>query len=138
VRQGERSDGLYGRVLQRRKTGDGPVQNRGRVEIFSGGHGCVHQGDEDTPAERAVGPFQRDTAVSAEVAEAMAKGAIRRFNADLGVSITGVAGPEPDEDGNPVGLVYCAVARSETTQFVELRCKSAKPDEIIDEAAPKH
>ena len=78
--------------------------------------------------------IQRDTAVSAEVAEAMAQGAIRRFNADLGVSITGVAGPEPDEDGNPVGLVYCAVARSETTQFVELRCKSAKPDEIIDEA----
>ena len=47
--------------------------------------------------------IQRDTAVSAEVAEAMAQGAIRRFNADLGVSITGVAGPEPDEDGNPVG-----------------------------------
>ena len=63
--------------------------------------------------------IQRDTAVSAEVAEAMAQGAIRCFNADLGVSITGVAGPEPDEDGNPVGLVYCAVARSETTQFVE-------------------
>jgi nicotinamide-nucleotide amidase len=78
--------------------------------------------------------IQRDTAVSAKVAEAMALGAIRRFNADLGVSITGVAGPEPDEDGNPVGLVYCAVARSEITHFVELRCKSAKPDEIIDEA----
>jgi PncC family amidohydrolase len=78
--------------------------------------------------------IQRDTAVSAKVAEAMALGAIRRFNADLGISITGVAGPEPDEDGNPVGLVYCAVARSEITQSVELRCKSAKPDEIIDEA----
>ncbi len=81
--------------------------------------------------------IQRDTAVSAKVAEAMALGAIRRFNADLGVSITGVAGPEPDEDGNPVGLVYCAVARSQSTHFVELRCKSKKPDEIIDEACAK-
>ncbi|MGA7739306.1 MAG: nicotinamide-nucleotide amidohydrolase family protein, partial [Pseudolabrys sp.] len=50
--------------------------------------------------------IHRDTAVSAGVAEAMAQGASRSFNADLGVSITGVAGPEPDEDGNPVGLVY--------------------------------
>lgn len=51
------------------------------------------------------------TAVSAEVAQAMAKGGLARCPADVVVAITGVAGPEPDEDGNPVGLVYVAVAR---------------------------
>lgn len=50
-------------------------------------------------------------AVCAEVAEAMAVGAFLRSPADLAVAITGVAGPEPDEDGNPVGLVYCAVVK---------------------------
>ena len=50
------------------------------------------------------------TAVSAEVAQALAKGGLLRCPADFVVSITGVAGPEPDEDGNPVGLVYVAVA----------------------------
>jgi PncC family amidohydrolase len=51
--------------------------------------------------------------VSAEVAEAMARGALDCSRADIAVSVTGVAGPEPDERGNPVGLVYLACARSQ-------------------------
>ena len=51
------------------------------------------------------------TAVSEEVARAMAEGGLQRCPASLVVAITGVAGPEPDEDGNPVGLVYVAAAR---------------------------
>ena len=50
------------------------------------------------------------TAVSAEVAEAMAVGGLARCPANFAVAITGVAGPAPDEDGNDVGLVYVAVA----------------------------
>ena len=50
----------------------------------------------------------RHSAVSAEVARAMAQGALERCPADVVVAITGVTGPEPDEDGNPVGLVYMA------------------------------
>jgi nicotinamide-nucleotide amidase len=49
--------------------------------------------------------------VSAEVAEAMARGALDCSQADIAVSITGVAGPDPDKRGNPVGLVYLACAR---------------------------
>jgi nicotinamide-nucleotide amidase len=50
-------------------------------------------------------------AVCRDVAVAMAQGALARSPANLAVSITGVAGPDPDEDGNPVGLVCIAVAR---------------------------
>ncbi len=50
-------------------------------------------------------------AVNAEVAQAMAEGALARSPASLAVAVTGVAGPEPDEDGNPVGLAYIAFAR---------------------------
>lgn len=50
------------------------------------------------------------TAVCADVAVAMATGALDRSGADTAIAVTGVAGPEPDEDGNPVGLVFCSVA----------------------------
>jgi nicotinamide-nucleotide amidase len=48
------------------------------------------------------------TAVSPIVAEAMAQGALEASGADIAIAVTGVAGPEADEDGNPVGLVYLA------------------------------
>jgi nicotinamide-nucleotide amidase len=50
------------------------------------------------------------TAVSAEVAQAMAEGGLARSPADIVVAITGVAGPEPDEDRNPVGRVFVSAA----------------------------
>jgi nicotinamide-nucleotide amidase len=55
--------------------------------------------------------LQHKGAVCREVAVAMAEGALVRSPATLAVSITGVAGPDPDEDGNPVGLVCIAIAR---------------------------
>ena len=51
------------------------------------------------------------SAVSPEVAKAMMIGALDRCPADVAVAITGVTGSTPDEDGNPVGLVYIAAAR---------------------------
>lgn len=49
-------------------------------------------------------------AVSEPVARAMARGVRALTGASLGVSVTGVAGPDPDERGNPVGLVYVGLA----------------------------
>ncbi len=50
-------------------------------------------------------------AVSAEVAAAMAEGAISEAPVDLAVSVTGIAGPTGATDTKPVGLVYLAIAR---------------------------
>ena len=49
-------------------------------------------------------------AVSPQVAEAMARGARRVLGCDLAVSTTGVAGPDPDDRGNPVGTVYVGLS----------------------------
>ena len=45
-------------------------------------------------------------AVSAPVAKAMAEGARKLLEADVAVSVTGLAGPGGDEYGNPVGTVF--------------------------------
>jgi nicotinamide-nucleotide amidase len=52
----------------------------------------------------------RHGAVSTQVAEALADGAIVRFGADLGIGITGIAGPEGGTEEKPVGLVCFSVA----------------------------
>jgi len=52
-------------------------------------------------------------AVSAEVAEAMAIGALERFDADVSVAITGIAGPGGGSEEKPVGLVHFNVRTAE-------------------------
>ena len=52
-------------------------------------------------------------AVSPEVAEAMADGALERFEADLGVGITGIAGPDGGTDEKPVGYVCVCIKSSD-------------------------
>ena len=50
--------------------------------------------------------IEQHGAVSAEVAEAMAEGACGTYGVDVGVSVTGVAGPGGGTEEKPVGLVY--------------------------------
>jgi nicotinamide-nucleotide amidase len=57
-----------------------------------------------------AGTLKRYGAVSAQTAKAMAAGALKKSQADLTVSITGIAGPGGGSKRKPVGLVHFAAA----------------------------
>ncbi len=65
-------------------------------------------------------------AVSPQVAQAMAEGARKLMGSALALSSTGVAGPDSDERGNPVGLVYVALAWNGGVHVRELHCAGSR------------
>jgi nicotinamide-nucleotide amidase len=58
-------------------------------------------------------------AVSAEVAQALAKGIRIRTGATLGLGVTGIAGPGGGSEAKPVGLVYIALSDAQKTEVAE-------------------
>lgn len=82
-----------------------------------------------------TGLLDRYGAVCSDVATAMAVGALARTPSDLALAITGVAGPEPDEDGNPVGLVCIAIAQKDRQPIAfERHYGAAGRSQIQDQA----
>jgi len=67
-------------------------------------------------------------AVSAPVAEAMARGARETLDADIAVSVTGLAGPGGDEFGNPVGRVYIGYADAHSSVSKEFTFSGNRED----------
>jgi nicotinamide-nucleotide amidase len=61
--------------------------------------------------------LERPGAVSPQVAEAMADGALARFHADIAVGITGIAGPEGGTDEKPVGYVCICVKADDGSEI---------------------
>ncbi|NNN00390.1 MAG: competence/damage-inducible protein A [Acidimicrobiaceae bacterium] len=68
----------------------------------------------------------RGPVVSAEAAEAMAVGVRAVLGSDIGLSVTGVAGPE-EQDGLPVGTVFVGIAVGEQVEHVALRLPGDRP-----------
>ena len=60
-------------------------------------------------------------AVSAQTVEAMAEGALRKFDCQWAVSTSGIAGPTGAEPGKPVGFIWMCVANNrEKVSFSEI------------------
>jgi nicotinamide-nucleotide amidase len=74
-------------------------------------------------------------AVTAEVASAMAEGALARLGVDVAVSTTGVAGPDPDPvSGEAPGAVFIAVAGGGLGTLVREMSLEGNRDEIRQRA----
>lgn len=63
--------------------------------------------------------LQTKGAVCEDVAKAMAEGIALKMHTDIGVGITGIAGPDGGTDEKPVGLVYIAVAGKNGTTIAK-------------------
>jgi nicotinamide-nucleotide amidase len=93
------------------------TERPGSSAYFAGG--VVAYSNEAKASLLGVDPglISRHGAVSLEVAEAMAEGALRRFEADVGLSITGVAGPGGGTEAKPVGYVCWSAALADGTRL---------------------
>ena len=60
-------------------------------------------------------------AVSEQVAVQMAEGVRNALNSDIGIGITGIAGPLSDNTAKPVGLIYIAISDGNKTTCTELK-----------------
>jgi nicotinamide-nucleotide amidase len=94
------------------------TERPGSSEYFAGG--VVSYSNEAKRDLLGVDPalIEKHGAVSLEVAEAMADGALARFEADTAVAITGVAGPGGGTEAKPVGYVCWAVKASDGGSLV--------------------
>jgi len=93
----------------------------GASDYYAGGVICY----SNLAKERALGVphdlIEARGAVSEEVAAALAVGAAHRFETEVGISVTGIAGPDGGSERKPVGTHYVGVARRGHPARVEHR-----------------
>ena len=102
----------------------------GSSEIFD--RGFVTYSNQSKSDMLGVPSTTLDTygAVSAQTAKEMASGAIKNSQADVAVSVTGIAGPSGGSADKPIGLVYIGVIKKGNEPIVHRHIFSGSRDEV--------
>ena len=126
---GSRVDDQVAELLARRRIGVGEsctgglmaarLTERPGASAYMAG-GVTAYSDEAKETLLGVDPalIERHGAVSPEVADAMADGALARFEADTAIGITGIAGPDGGSPEKPIGYVCWSAKRSDGALLV--------------------
>jgi PncC family amidohydrolase len=93
----------------------------GASDYYAGGVICYSNLAKERALDVPHDLIEGHGAVSEEVAAALAVGAVHRFEAEIGISVTGIAGPDGGSERKPVGTHYVGVARRGETARVEHR-----------------
>jgi nicotinamide-nucleotide amidase len=106
----------------------------GSSRNFAGG--VVAYSNEAKSSLLGVDPdlIERHGAVSEEVAEALARGAIERFDADFGIGLTGIAGPDGGTPEKPVGRVCFSVMERDGEHITRALDLPGSRSEVRDRA----
>lgn len=91
----------------------------GASSVFKGGVVCYTNEIKENVLRVPAEVLQTDGAVSEACARILAENARDLANADLGISFTGVAGPDPSE-GKEVGTVYIGIADKQSSEVYPL------------------
>jgi PncC family amidohydrolase len=89
----------------------------GSSEYFKGGVIAYSNEIKNKIVGVRASTLKKFGAVSKETAREMAKGVRKITNSDIGIAITGIAGPGGGTKDKPVGLVYIAIAGEESTKI---------------------
>jgi len=81
--------------------------------------------------------IKKQGVVSAEVAAEMALRVREKFQADLGLAVTGIAGSTSDNPDQPIGLVYLGLSNADKTQIRKLELGPEQPRDVIRKRAAK-
>jgi PncC family amidohydrolase len=87
------------------------TMNSGASDYYAGGVICYSNLAKEITLGVPRALIEAHGAVSEEVAAALATGAAHRFETELGLSVTGIAGPEGGSERKPIGTHYIGVTR---------------------------
>ena len=99
----------------------------GASAVFLGGVVSYTNGVKERVLHVPHETLETYSAVSEQTARAMAEGVRALTGADLGLSVTGVAGPDRDDRGHEVGTVYLALSAGTGTQTRQLHLTGGRP-----------
>ena len=105
----------------------------GSSEVFKGGIICYTNWVKENILEIEPSVIKKYGAVSIPVAASMALNARLMMEADIGLSVTGLAGPGGDDYGDPVGTVCIAYSSNERSFAKQFRF-SGDRDEVRERA----
>jgi nicotinamide-nucleotide amidase len=92
----------------------------GSSQVFSGGLVCYSTQSKQEQLQVPQDLLERDGAVSAATARSLADEVKKKFGTQIGVSVTGVAGPNTQEE-KPIGLVYIGISLPDRTVVKEVQ-----------------
>ena len=111
------------------------AQAEGASDILHGGFITYTKEHKTKALGVAWRLLKEEGAVNADVVKQLAAGALERSPATIAIAVSGVLGPEPDEDGNPVGLVYfCVLAKDKQPKVVKEEFGEQAHDQLLEQA----
>lgn len=103
----------------------------GAGEVLQGGFVTYTKANKTMSLGVDASLLEHQGSVTADVVRQMAHGALLRSPADIALAVSGVLGPSPDEDGNPVGLVFFGCGHRGGPITVTRRDYGEQPHDIL-------